>query len=214
MIAFVLLGAGPEVFILLLIIAIVFVIRVLGKLASLAQGAGSQMSGRPSQRPASSQAVQSQIDEFLRRAAQRQETQRGGQAAKGNPPGAVVTPEVVEDEPVGGRVVRQVKQYLDTSDFQRRSAQLGEEVVQADEQFDQHMQQAFSGEVGKLAHRLGTTAAAADQSPEEDAESSESGRPTLDALALPGEGLASLLGDGNEIVRAIIMSEILQRREI
>ena len=216
MIAFVLLAAGIETILFIAIAAIIFVIRIVNHLASMAQGAGPK-ANRPPQRlqprPQPGGNVQSQIDEFLRRAAQRQEPKRAAPPVTGFPPATVVTPEVVEDEPVGGRVVRQVKQYIDTSEFQRRSSHMGEEVSQADEQFGQHLKQAFSGDVSKLAKRPGEAAAAA-QTQEEDTEVSASARPTLDAIAQPGEGLASLLGDSNDIVRAIILSEILQRREI
>jgi hypothetical protein len=154
---------------------------------------------------------QDQINEFLRRAAERQaagQTRQPPRAAKAESP---VTAEVVPEDVVGGRVNAQVKQYLDTSEFGRRTDKLGGEVSQADEQFQERSQTVFAGDVGSLARRPGE-AAASPQAIEVPVDSEES-RPQMEAMALPGAGLADLLGSPDNILHAVIMTQILQRRE-
>jgi len=151
--------------------------------------------------------IQEQIDEFLRRAAQR----RGGQPAAAEPEPAETPAE--EDAPVGGRVGQQAQKYLDTSDFRRRSEELGGEIAQADQQFTQHVGQAFSGEVGRLASRPGEAAQPVEVAEVEAAGPEYLSRPTLDALPEAGSGLADLLGSPANIAQAVIMAEILRRPE-
>ena len=100
---------------------------------------------------------------------------------------------------------------MDTSDFRRRSEEMGGEVAQADQQFTKHVGQAFSGEVGRLglaARRSGPTAGS---------RRCRSGRARvsfashLGCLAEAGSGLADLLGSPENIAQAVIMAEILRR---
>ena len=120
---------------------------------------------------------------------------------------------VVEDEaPDGNRMGQQSQKYMDTSDFRRRSDELGGELVQAEGQFNQQVRQAFSGEVGRLASRPGESAQPMEII-EEAATPDYSSRPTLEALPEDGSGLAALLGSPENIVQAVIMSEILKRPE-
>jgi hypothetical protein len=154
--------------------------------------------------------IQAQIDEFLRRAAQR----RGGQPAQPvveAPQAAEIVAE--EDVPVGGRVGQQVQKYMDTSEFRRRSEELGGEVAQSDQQFSQQVRQAFSGEVGRLASRPGEAAQPLEVVEAEPAGPEYLSRPTLDALPEAGSGLGELLGSPQNIAQAVIMAEILRRPE-
>ena len=118
-----------------------------------------------------------------------------------------------DDAPVGGRVGQQVQTYLDTSEFRRRSEELGGEVAQSDQQFTQQVGQAFSGEVSRLASRPGEAAQPVEVVDIEAAGPEYLSRPTLDALPLAGSGLAELLGSPENIAQAVIMSEILRRPE-
>ncbi len=154
--------------------------------------------------------IQEQIDEFLRRAAQR----RGGQAAAAAS-AAPLPAEIIADDdaPVGGRVGQQVQKFLDTSEFGRRSAELGGDVAKTDQQFTQQVGQAFSGEVSRLASRPGEAAQPVEVIDVEVAGPEYLSRPTLDALPLAGSGLAELLGSPENIAQAVIMSEILRRPE-
>ncbi len=188
-------------------IVIVFIIIpligvVASKLREIAQPANPVAPGR-----GDSVRIQEQIDEFLRRAAQR----RGGPAVVEAPQPAEIIAD--EDVPVGGRVGQQVQKYLDTSDFRRRSDELGVEVAQADQQFTQHVGQAFSGQVGRLASRPGEAAQPVEVVEVEAGGPEYLSRPTLDALPLAGSGLADLLGSPENIAQAVIMAEILRRAD-
>jgi hypothetical protein len=188
-------------------VLIVFVIiPLIGMAASKLQEISKPVNRVPPGRGDSGR-IQEQIDEFLRRAAQR----RGG-------PAVVEQAQPVElvaddDAPVGGRVGKQVQSYLDTSAFGRRSEELGGEVAQSDQQFTRQVGQAFSGEVGRLASRPGEAAQPVEVVEIEAAGPEYLSRPTLDALPLAGSGLADLLGSAENIAQAVIMSEILRRPE-
>jgi hypothetical protein len=152
--------------------------------------------------------IQQQIDEFLRRAAQR----RGGPPVTPEPQAAEIVPD--DDAPVGGRVGKEVQKYLDTSEFRRRSEELGGEVAQADQQFTQQVGQAFSGQVSRLAARPGEAAQPVEVDDTGPAEPEYLSRPTLDALPVAGSGLAELLGSPENIAQAVIMAEILRRPDL
>ena len=195
------------------VIVVVFflIIPLIGVLTSKMRDAMQPPRQPPTGQPGGPR-IQEQIDEFLRRAAQRRagsDPGAAGKAAAGEQP---VDAEVVDDddEPVGDRVVRQSNKFLDTSDFRRRSEHLGEEVVQSDQQFTQQVKQGFSGEIDRLSARRGETAEPT-QVQGEPADAEDPSRPTLDALPVAGSGLGELLGDSDAIVQAIIMSEILRR---
>jgi hypothetical protein len=206
--AFLAAGAGDafEVVIVVIILLVATVVRLLGQARTL-----KPPQGLP--RPPADRGVQQQIDEFLRRAAER----RGADGpAAGSPPAPKPEPvvaEAVPDEPVGGRLLRRVQEDLDTSDFRRRGAQMGEEVTQSDKDFQQGVGKAFSGEVGRLAKRPGETAVptqavgepAAVQITDTDtaAEDEQEAAPVL----------ASLLSSPDSLVAAIILSEILRQPE-
>jgi hypothetical protein len=154
-----LLAAGPEPFILLAML-FVFVIPMIGMLATKFRDFMQPPSTPPIQRAASDPVrIQSQIDDFLRRATQRRVADDPKQGALSAARAAtVVDAELVDDEPIGDRVGRETQKFLDTSDFRLRSQQLGEKVAQVDQQFRQQVQSAFSGEVSTLAKRRGQAA--------------------------------------------------------
>ncbi len=194
-----------NVLMLLVVIFAIFIPLVgwvVSKMQELSRPAGPLPPAR-----SDSTKIQEQIDEFLRRAAQR----RGGQAA----PTAPLPAEIIADDdaPVGGRVGQQVQKFLDTSEFGRRSEELGGDVAKTDQQFTKQVGQAFSGEVSRLASRPGEAAQPVEVIDVEVAGPEYLSRPTLDALPLAGSGLAELLGSPENIAQAVIMSEILRRPE-
>jgi hypothetical protein len=191
----------------LIIVVLFIVVPFIGVVASRMRDA-SQPAARPLAQ-GDNRRIQEQIDEFLRRASQR----RGGPAAP--PPQAQVAPvaaEVLDDDEVGTGVGQQVQQFLDTSEFRRRSDSLGDDVAEGDAQFTQQVRKAFSGDVGKLSARRGESAAAPEVV-EAEVVADEISRPTLEAPPAAGSGLAELLGSPDNIVHAIIMSEILRQPE-
>ncbi|MGA2255646.1 MAG: hypothetical protein ABSG53_13450 [Thermoguttaceae bacterium] len=199
----VLLAAGGDLSAIVVVIVFI-IIPLIGVVASKMREMAQPTNPVPPGRSDSGR-IQEQIDEFLRRAAQR----RGGQPAAPEPKPAEIVAD--EDVPVGGRVGQQVQAYMDTSDFRRRSDELGGEVAQADQQFTKQVGQAFSGEVGRLASRPGEAAQQVEVVEVEVAEPEYLSRPTLDALPLAGSGLAELLGSPENIAQAVIMAEILRR---
>ena len=164
---------------------------------------------RPRPQPPDQAPIQSEIEEFLHRAA--------GQPVE-NPPAAatvVVEPataprasrptgrkadEEKADEPVGDEVVKHVEKFLDESDFSRRTSRLGGEVIQADAQLDQRLKQTFSHEVGRLSQKGGETASA--PAVEESAEA-----------AAPAFDFAAIFTNPVLFRQAILANEILRRPE-
>ena len=154
-----------------------------------------------------------EIEEFLRRAAQRRGT-KGTRPIELERPAVAevveqpVRAEVVSEKPIGVEVTEHVKTYLDEKEFTRRTSQLGGEVVQADRESDQRLHQKFDHAVSQLAAKPGAAAVApvAIEPPELVTHSPE----------MPGmsfAGLAILLTHPESICQAIVMNEILHRPE-
>ncbi len=206
----VLLAAGGDL-VTIGVLIVFIVIPLIGVVASKLRELAQPPTPLPPNRGDSGR-IQEQIDEFLRRAAQR----RGGQPVAKAPSReeAEAAADADEDAPVGGRVGRQVQKYMDTSDFRRRSDELGGEVAQGDQQFTRQVGQTFSGEVGRLSSRPGETAQPVEVVDLEAAGPEYLSRPTLDALPEAGSGLAELLGSPQNIAQAVIMAEILRRPEL
>jgi hypothetical protein len=193
----------------IVVVFVFIIIPLIGVIASKLQEVAQPARPQPPNRGEGGR-IQEQIDEFLRRAARR----RSGQPGVAEEPQAVEVLADDDDAPVGGRVVQQMQKYMDTSDFRRRSEQMGGEVAQADQQFTQQVGQAFSGQVGRLALRPGEAAQRAEVVEDETGAQDDASRPTLDALPVAGSGLAELLGSPENIVQAVIMAEILRRPDI
>ncbi len=133
----------------------------------------------------------------------------GAGRAAGQPPAPPAVAQAPADNAVGGRVVRQARQYLDISDFRRRSHELGEEVAQSDEQFTERTQHAFSADVSMLARRPGQ---AADVPQADEGEAAPAAGQTSTELFAPGGvGFAALLTSPDQVAHAIILNEILRR---
>lgn len=138
---------------------------------------------------------------------------RGGANAEGRPGPTpqnsmprssddVVSADIVEVEPVSGDdVAEHVERHLSTADFSQRAARLGDEVVHAPDDIQQHLADVFGhGPKGRLTGDHPTVA-----SP------SASGAPTTGAFA--AGDLAKLLRSPKDLRMAFIMSEVLRRPE-
>ena len=155
-----------------------------------------------------------EIEEFMRRAAQRQPA-RGtrplavqASPVLAEPVRAEVIAEVAQEKPVGGQVSEHVQKYLDEQAFTRREDALGKEVAQADRQIDQHLQQVFDHRVSKLEAVPGEAAAPpAAYEPPNLVGSAE------DVPASFATGLLELITNPDSLRQAIILSEILHRPE-
>jgi len=162
------------------------------------QGGGPQGGG-----PAQAGNVEDEIGDFLRRAAER----RGGAPAPQALPRAniPVAAEAVE-EPMGGQLREHVGEYLDSSKFERRASELGDEVSQADEMTQQRLHQKFDHEVSRLAGRPGESAEPLRAVGVLEPEDRTGEFPPTAAV-----GVAAMLRDVESIRQAIIISEILNR---
>jgi hypothetical protein len=204
-------------FITILMIIIFIVVPVLGQILSKLKTPSSKSptrSPRPT-RPASQGSVQTEIEDFLRRANQKkaassnrpqqQSSPRTKTAAK-QARADVVRAEVVRERGVGGNVERHVKQYLNKEEFERRSKQLGEEVAETNEKVERHLKSVFDHSLSKIAATPGETASPpgaklADTAPEI----------TIATPSVAANDVAALLGNPLSIRQAIILSEILNR---
>jgi hypothetical protein len=113
----------------------------------------------------------------------------------------------MELEPASHRdfdaVAASVEKHLTNRGFTERAEHLADEIARADEQREQHLQQAFGHRVGTLAAGSAVGAApATDVQPEVKTEA-----PSTAA------GLAALLASPQGMRQAIILSEILARPE-
>ncbi|MGA2034027.1 MAG: hypothetical protein ABSG68_17415 [Thermoguttaceae bacterium] len=194
---------------LIVTLAVIFflVLPTIGRvLATLVKAAGAPpMPPRPPQ----GGRVQAEIEEFLRRAARQRPgptTAQGGQPAETPLPAEVL--EEQPGEPIGAEVGRHVRKYMDTREFSRRSAQLGEEVTQSEEQFEQHLESAFSHEVSQLSKRPGESA---QPSQPQAADAELAGATALPIVA--AAGLADIFANSEYLRQAIIFNEIFQRPE-
>jgi len=195
-----------------LIVAAFIIIAVLGQLIAKIKGLNppQQQPGQPRPKPPGG-GLQDQIEEFLRRAASPQRAEPRKQRKQPEfPEDVVLEADAAEmaEQPVGGRVTQQVREYMDTSDFSRRSQHLGEDVAKINDQFESRAESVFGGEMSALSKRSGTIADVVAAIEKQSAES----RPTVPARAIPGQGLSELFGRPNSILNAIIVSEILKPR--
>ncbi len=177
-----LLAALDVVLIKAIVVMIVFILagiaQLLAKLQKIQPPAGRPRPPRPVPPD-----VAEEIEEFMRRAANRRNVQ-GTQPASAPPPtpsaAEPLRAEVVAEQPVGGQVEEHVKKYLDAQDFSRRSEELGEEVAQADREIGQHLHEVFDHRVSRLEQVPGEAAA-----PPLAAETSELGRGLALACSRP-----------------------------
>jgi hypothetical protein len=195
------------------VFAVLIIIMALGKLLAKLQQIPPPDKRLLSPRPAPPDAGD-EIEEFMRRAAQRQPA-RGvrplaapSQPVLAGPVRAQVIAEVAAEKPVGGQVSQHVQTYLDEQAFTQREDALGKEVAQADRQIDQRLQQVFDHRVSKLeavpgefatpptAYEPPNLVGAADAIP--------------DSFAT---GLLDLIANPDSLRQAIILSEILHRPE-
>ena len=168
-----------------------------------------------------------EIDDFIRRAAERRRQQGQGQGQRraarpqqgqgqgqGKPSqrSRATRPNVVDAEVVSAEVVddvaRQLGRPLDSQGFDQRAAQLGEETAQADDRLEARLHQTFDHQLGRLQQ----TSTAAPQATARSATDVAASVTT----AAGNEMLAFLVGalrSPQQVRQAIILSDILQRPE-
>ena len=192
-----------------------FIVRVLAKLREAAQ----PPKPLPRRRPVPAE-MENEIEEFLRRAGkQREEAPKrpatiaqdlGRRAPPPRLPQTPVVAEVVdEDVPSGEKVAEHVEKHLDSEKIARRTAQLGTDVAMADEHIDEHLQQAFGHDLGRLGRKRGKAGPPSSQ-PARIAQASAApvATPTAEGLAMK-----AFIADIHLLRQAIVMNEILRRPE-
>jgi hypothetical protein len=171
--------------------------------------------------------VAEEIEDFMRRAAERQAVKRTkpqmGEAGAASSPDVPVgkvpsgrrdlQPAAAEasaqEKPVGGQVSEHVQKYLDEQEFRRREAELGKQVARSDQQIDQHFQQVFDHSVSKLEATPGEAAAApAAYEPPDLVGAAATAIPATFAT-----GLLDLVTDPDSLRQAIVLNELLRRPE-
>ena len=201
-------GDLVKVVLILLFIVIPAIGQILAKMKQ-AQPPGGGVRPPKLPMPAPAGNVGDEIEEFMRRAAQRRDKKGARPSAKRQPaPEEPVRAEVVAERPVGGQVTEHIKKYLDQSEFSRRTSQLGGEVAQADRQIDQRLHQKFDHAVSRLAGVPGEAAIAPVAIAATDLAASISDLPVTSPA-----GLALLLTNPDSLRQAIVLNEILHRPE-
>jgi hypothetical protein len=116
--------------------------------------------------------------------------------------------QVVPETPLGEEIRKQVAEHLDTRQFDRSAAELGDAVFQADTLLGRHLHDVFDHDLSRLAGAPGESA----QAPRVD----EAAEPQDRVHELPptaAAGLAALLSNASTVRQAIVINEILQRPE-
>jgi hypothetical protein len=169
-----------------------------------------------------------EIEDFIRRAAERRKQQQGQaqgqrrpQPPRATPPvqpparprtlaTPISQPAVVEAEVIPAEVIEHVSSYvtthLDTRQFGERASHLGEQTALADDRLEARLHQKFDHQVGRLTK--GSVNEVADI-PDPVAGMLQTSSPSSTAR----ESLVAMLRSPQSIRNAIIMNEILSRRE-
>jgi hypothetical protein len=205
-------GGGGEWIVIVIAILIAF-ISLISKLLGQANKPPQkprQPGQRPQQgRPPQRNALDSEIEEFMRRAAERRGRQsQRAEAPPRKPVEKPVVAEVVKDAPIGSAVVEHVQEYLNTGEFAQRSNKLGGEVTQEVAQLDERLHNVFDHQLSSLASQPGESSVATTAQGSPLPEDQVAGM-----LPVTAAGITALLSDPENIRQAIILNEILRRPE-
>ncbi len=165
-------------------------------------------------------ALHSEIDVFLRRAAERRGAARAQDVKVLEPQRAesLVEAQMVRAQPDLGRgVATHVQEHIQARPFDQSIASLGRDVGQADEKLEGRLHDVFDHGLGRLAHATDEGHERQQVSEGTDSEvwhSAEAGRQQekLDVEAR-GPRIAALLREGSSLKDAVVMAEIFRRYE-
>jgi hypothetical protein len=210
-----------------LIVVVIFVVIMIGKLITALRTQQRPpgpartppprfQQSRPAQQPQTqvprSKSVKEEIDDFLRRAAQKkQEQTTGGESMRRAPQSMTakraepLEAQLIRERPVGGEVSEHVKKFLDETQFDQRASKLGGDVAAADTKIEQHLKQVFGHGISRLADKPGETAAPTKP------QLTDFFQDEIPAQSTAGAGLVAMLGNVDNLRQAIVLNEILQR---
>jgi hypothetical protein len=211
-----------------LVPAVFIVIYLINHLLSAGKGAGQQPAGQQRRRPAGERPLRPQgapekggqtqinteIEQFLKRANQRrmEKGQREAVPARPKPkepPKPLSQPlseQAVDVIPLEHRdfdsVSASVQQHLGGHQFDERAGHLADDISQADENMERHLQQAFGHRLGSLSNSdpLASSTPVTDVQPM-----------ATDGRTATAKALAGLLANQDNIRQAIMLKEILER---
>jgi hypothetical protein len=201
----------------LLIIFLLFVVPAISRMMAKAREQRELLNkagGRPA--PPAPEPLRDEIEEFLRRNARTAgspgEAGPPRRAAVRRPPAAPaplslgkgarpVSTDASDAGTVGGRVGDHVKEFLDASDFKRRSSSLADDIAESNQKMNEHLKDVFGHQLGGLAKR------------EEESSTAPEPVPLDVAAASAGLDLVALLAQPSNLRQAVLLHEILQRPE-
>lgn len=171
---------------------------------------------QPPAQPAQQKKLTDEVEEFLRRAAERRrggqpreveilrpEVQAPPQRTVNRPAPRAVDAVVLTDEERIGResVEKHTQQHLDTTSYASRAEQLTT-VDDADENMQSHLHSVFDHQIGSLGQP--TQSATADD---------PASAPAAEAVTLLGAPIAEMLASPQGLRNAFVLQEILRRPE-
>ena len=189
----------------------------------------AQAAPQPQERPQRGGAqgqLNAEIEEFLRRASERQRDKPRPQEATAVPAPQrskkparrlverPVQPEIIE-EVANDRVSAHVEKHLTNREFANRAEHLTDDISRSDADMQQHFKQVFDHKVGRLADTTssGRKAPAGDLTSAGGVAQMTDTAPVVSDMsaATIGGGLALLISDRQTLRQAILLNEILQR---
>lgn len=158
------------------------------------------------------------IEDFLRRAAQRREQkpapvqrQPAPQQPAPRQPQRLVEPEIVEEIQIiepdilrGETVAEHVSGHIQTAGFEERLSHLGEDVDHSDDRMEAHLHDVFEHDLGQLGAK---TSIAEESTLDDDSP------PPKGPARLSTADVLAMLSQPDSIRQAIILTEILNRPE-
>jgi hypothetical protein len=226
------LADAPDVVGTLLVFAIVLIgaiAQLIQKAREVQKQAGQRKLPIPPQAPEKQDPLADEIEEFLKRAAQRRQAGAGERRAAPTPVPVAAVPEAPEATrrlvqapdvqrtpleaeliPLEGQpesVAAHVQEHLSAAKFATATQELGKEVTDLDRGLQRHLHDTFDQRVGRLTG-LGGESATAQAAVDLDASSQ-----AADAAAENFSGLTALLANPGSLRQAVVFSEIFNRPE-
>lgn len=188
--------------------AVFFVIWIIGQVIKAATGNVLRPGWKGLAREAQAGNQENpELEWNLRPAAQRRERGQSGEVE-------IISAELADD-PIDAEIVDQgvsghVEHYMDSHEFQDRTARLGHGVDQADEALETRLHDTFDDQLDTLQRELDPTEQTNAYDVAESSGTASGNRDSLAASVALGE-IGGILHDPKNLRQAIIMSEILRR---